>query len=61
MYEAPEAVAVIGDRLMTDVLFANKNNMLSIWTRKIVTEEGDNTSAKYIRKFEYWLYNRWLK
>jgi predicted HAD superfamily phosphohydrolase YqeG len=33
-------VAYVGDRLLTDALFANEFGMLSIWTRPLVPEAG---------------------
>ncbi|KAI8321014.1 HAD-superfamily phosphatase [Martensiomyces pterosporus] len=49
-------VAVVGDRLATDVVLANLNGMLAIWTRDIVTEEGDNAVAARLRGMEHWAY-----
>jgi phosphatidylglycerophosphatase GEP4 len=37
--------AFVGDRILTDVLFGNRNGNLTIWTRKVITEEGDNKAA----------------
>jgi len=38
-------IAFVGDRALTDVVYANNYGMLSILTRDIVTEEGDNPMA----------------
>ncbi|KAI9323392.1 HAD superfamily phosphatase, partial [Dichotomocladium elegans] len=38
-------VAMVGDRLLTDIVFGNLNGNYTIWTRHIVTEEGDNKAA----------------
>lgn len=38
-------IAVVGDRVLTDVLFGNLNGNLTIWTKNIVTEKGDNKAA----------------
>jgi len=35
----------VGDRILTDVLFGNRNGNLTIWTRQVITEEGDNKAA----------------
>ncbi|KAJ1666549.1 hypothetical protein EV178_002160 [Coemansia sp. RSA 1646] len=49
-------VAVVGDRLATDVLLANKNGMLAIWTRDIITAKGDNVVALLARRLEHSVY-----
>ncbi|KAJ1923428.1 hypothetical protein IWQ60_005896 [Tieghemiomyces parasiticus] len=49
----PAQVAFVGDRLMTDVLFGNLNGWLTIWTRQIVSAEGDNPTAARLRRWEY--------
>ncbi|ORX74877.1 hypothetical protein DL89DRAFT_203302, partial [Linderina pennispora] len=41
----PGKIAVVGDRLMTDVALANFNGMMGIWTRDIITTKGDNAAA----------------
>ncbi|KAF9178889.1 hypothetical protein BGZ51_007383 [Haplosporangium sp. Z 767] len=38
-------VAFVGDRALTDVVFGNNEGMLTILTRDVVTEEGDNPMA----------------
>lgn len=38
-------VAVVGDRILTDIVFGNLNGNKTIWTRQIVTEQGDNKMA----------------
>ncbi|KAJ3238973.1 hypothetical protein HDU81_006788 [Chytriomyces hyalinus] len=48
----PTEVAVIGDRLLTDVVYANKMGALSILTTNIITEKGDNGFAIVLRRFE---------
>lgn len=40
-----DQTAFVGDRILTDVLFGNRNGNLTIWTRRVVTEEGDNKAA----------------
>ncbi|KAJ1953034.1 hypothetical protein EC988_003226 [Linderina pennispora] len=52
----PGKIAVVGDRLMTDVALANFNGMMGIWTRDIITTKGDNAAAAAIRKAEHWAY-----
>ncbi|KAJ1917140.1 hypothetical protein IWQ60_007876 [Tieghemiomyces parasiticus] len=49
----PAQIAFVGDRLMTDVLFGNLNGWLTIWTRQIVSAEGDNPTAARLRRWEY--------
>ncbi|KAJ1965667.1 hypothetical protein GGI12_000614 [Dipsacomyces acuminosporus] len=49
-------IAVVGDRLATDVVLANLNGMLAVWTKEIVTEEGDNAVASRLRSAERWAY-----
>ncbi|KAL1934376.1 hypothetical protein VTP01DRAFT_6558 [Rhizomucor pusillus] len=46
-------IAVVGDRVLTDVLFGNLNGNLTIWTKNIVTEKGDNKAALVIRRMEH--------
>ncbi|KAJ2746246.1 hypothetical protein GGI20_001526 [Coemansia sp. BCRC 34301] len=52
----PEQVAVIGDRLATDVVLANSSRMLSIWTRDIITTSGDSSVAMALRSMEHRIY-----
>ncbi|KAI8378449.1 mitochondrial PGP phosphatase-domain-containing protein [Blakeslea trispora] len=47
--------AFVGDRILTDVLFGNLNGNLTIWTRQVVTEQGDNKPAMMLRRMEYYL------
>lgn len=44
-----DQTAFVGDRILTDVLFGNRNGNLTIWTRKVITEEGDNKAALIVR------------
>ncbi|KAJ1678052.1 hypothetical protein EV182_004883, partial [Spiromyces aspiralis] len=39
------SIAMIGDRLFTDVLLGNLYGFYSVWTKDIVTESGDNPMA----------------
>lgn len=48
---SPEKVAFVGDRILTDVLFGNRNGNLTIWTNHIITEEGDNKPAIFVSLF----------
>ncbi|KAJ2007286.1 hypothetical protein H4R26_000879 [Coemansia thaxteri] len=52
----PDEVAVIGDRLATDVVLANANGMLAIWTTNIVSAQGDNPVAAALRSLEHHAY-----
>ncbi|KAJ3070403.1 hypothetical protein HDU98_006587 [Podochytrium sp. JEL0797] len=45
-------IAVVGDRVMTDVVYGNSVGAFTILTTKIVTEVGDNPFAIRIRRFE---------
>ncbi|KAJ2794018.1 hypothetical protein H4R20_006362 [Coemansia guatemalensis] len=53
----PADIAVVGDRLFTDVALANLNGMVAIWTQVIVSEKGDNRAAALLRALEHRLYN----
>lgn len=46
-------IAIVGDRALTDVVFGNNYGMLTILTRDVVTEEGDNPMALRIRRMEH--------
>ncbi|KAL0080203.1 mitochondrial PGP phosphatase-domain-containing protein [Phycomyces blakesleeanus] len=50
---SPRQTVFVGDRIFTDVLFGNINGNLTIWTSKIVTEQGDNKAAALLRRMEY--------
>eukprot|EP00123_Amoebidium_parasiticum_P022757 comp9427_c0_seq1/m.4479 comp9427_c0_seq1/g.4479 ORF comp9427_c0_seq1/g.4479 comp9427_c0_seq1/m.4479 type:complete len:207 (-) comp9427_c0_seq1:105-725(-) len=55
------SVVFVGDRLLTDVVFGNMNGMLTIHTMPL-TLKGDNTAAKWVRRFENTLLrNVWLR
>jgi hypothetical protein len=41
----PHQIAMAGDRLFTDVLFGNLNGTVTILTRNIISEKGDNAVA----------------
>jgi phosphatidylglycerophosphatase GEP4 len=50
LYPIPaNQTAFVGDRILTDVLFGNRNGNLTIWTRKVITEEGDNKAALVVK------------
>ncbi|KAJ2783439.1 hypothetical protein H4R18_001704 [Coemansia javaensis] len=53
----PREVAVVGDRLATDVALANVGGMVAIWTRRIVSEKGDNRAAALLRRLEHAAYD----
>ncbi|KAI9342807.1 mitochondrial PGP phosphatase-domain-containing protein [Obelidium mucronatum] len=48
----PSQIAVIGDRLLTDIVYGNKMGAFTILTTKIITLKGDNKFAIPLRKFE---------
>ncbi|ORE07900.1 HAD superfamily phosphatase [Rhizopus microsporus var. microsporus] len=54
----PEQVAFVGDRILTDVLFGNRNGNLTIWTSQVITEEGDNKPALLVIKTHCHLKNK---
>lgn len=47
----PTELAVVGDRLLTDVVFGNLHGMYTIHTQ-ILTSENDNTFARFFRSVE---------
>ncbi|KAJ2957669.1 hypothetical protein NQZ79_g6659 [Umbelopsis isabellina] len=49
----PHQIAMVGDRLLTDVLFGNLNGTVTILTRRIISDKGDNQIAAMIRRFEH--------
>ncbi|KAJ2665482.1 hypothetical protein IW148_001603 [Coemansia sp. RSA 1199] len=49
----PEEVAVVGDRLATDVVLANMHGMTSVWVQNIVSRRGDNLVAAALRDAEH--------
>lgn len=51
----PGQIAVIGDRLLTDIVMANRMGMFSILVTDIITEHGDNPMAKLARRWERWI------
>lgn len=50
----------VGDRILTDIAFGNLCGMATCFT-KILTEEGDNRAAKYIRRAEVKATNKLLQ
>lgn len=68
--EDPAALCMVGDRLLTDVVFGNLHGMLTIHTLPLcqgAENSGDNTVAKVIRGAENkalysnWFGGRWLQ
>ncbi|KAI8909450.1 mitochondrial PGP phosphatase-domain-containing protein [Powellomyces hirtus] len=53
-------IAVVGDRLFTDIVYGNACGMMTIYATQIVTEKGDNPFAAMIRHLEHPLL-RWLQ
>ena len=41
----PQQMAMVGDRLFTDVVFGNLNGTVTVLTRQIISEKGDNPIA----------------
>ncbi len=54
----PEEIMMIGDRLLTDVLFGNYAGMLTVHT-EILTTKNDNKPAMAARKFENSKLKKW--
>lgn len=68
--EDPAALCMVGDRLLTDVVFGNLHGMLTVHTLPLCTgadNAGDNKIAKVIRGAENkalygnWFGGRWLQ
>ncbi|KAH8549369.1 mitochondrial PGP phosphatase-domain-containing protein [Umbelopsis sp. PMI_123] len=57
----PKEMVMVGDRLFTDVLFGNLNGTVTVLTRKIISEKGDNAIAARIRRFEHRLLDALLR
>jgi predicted HAD superfamily phosphohydrolase YqeG len=53
------SVAVVGDRLLTDVALANLHGMLSVHTLPL-TLEGENAAVRLGRWFESKVLDEWL-
>ncbi|KAJ1563820.1 hypothetical protein HK405_000650, partial [Cladochytrium tenue] len=48
----PSEVAVVGDRVLTDIVFGNLAGCTTILVRDLVTTEGDNWAAAQVRWME---------
>jgi phosphatidylglycerophosphatase GEP4 len=44
----PHEIAVIGDRILTDIVYANQNGMMSILTWEILSTNNDNGPASMV-------------
>ncbi|KAI8809712.1 mitochondrial PGP phosphatase-domain-containing protein [Cladochytrium replicatum] len=44
----PSSVAVVGDRLSTDVALASLNGMFSVYISRVVTNQGDQPLVRYL-------------
>lgn len=55
----PREIAVVGDRLLTDVAFANLHGMLSIYTTPLAASK-DNAAVKIARWFEERILTRYF-
>ncbi|KAG0337146.1 hypothetical protein BG004_007759 [Podila humilis] len=49
----PSQIAFVGDRALTDIVFGHNYGMLTILTRQVVSEKGDNPIAMQIRRLEH--------
>ncbi|KAJ3152241.1 hypothetical protein HDU89_001460 [Geranomyces variabilis] len=45
------AIAVVGDRLFTDIVYGNASGMMTIYVSQIVTEQGDNAFAAAVMEY----------
>ncbi|KAI8057020.1 mitochondrial PGP phosphatase-domain-containing protein [Syncephalis plumigaleata] len=56
----PSEIAMIGDRILTDVVYGHRIGAVTILTRQVLGEHGDNWAAKYLRRLEHlWLDRIW--
>ncbi|KAI9332431.1 mitochondrial PGP phosphatase-domain-containing protein [Zopfochytrium polystomum] len=49
---SPSEIVVVGDRVLTDVVYGNLMGAYTILARDIITEKGDNWFAAKIRRIE---------
>ncbi len=56
----PEKILMVGDRLLTDILFGNRAGLLTVHTG-VLTTAGDNKMAMIARKWENHMLKRWVK
>lgn len=56
-----DQIAMIGDRVLTDVLYANRVGVYSIFCRQIVSSKGDNRVAGLVRSIEHFFLDIYLK
>lgn len=54
----PQQMAMVGDRLFTDVLFGNLNGNITVLTRQIISEKGDNPIAAKVSVSVAWSRNQ---
>ncbi|KAI8089803.1 mitochondrial PGP phosphatase-domain-containing protein [Halteromyces radiatus] len=50
-----DQIAFVGDRILTDIVYGNLNGNLTIWTKQVISEKGDNKPALFIRRLEHHL------
>jgi phosphatidylglycerophosphatase GEP4 len=48
-----DEIVVVGDRLLTDVVYGNKIGAFTVLTRQVVSLVGDNPIAIRIRRMEH--------
>lgn len=54
----PNEICVIGDRILTDIVYANLNSFSNVHLLNIITVKNDNKLAVLFRKFEsFWVYS----
>ncbi|RUS17695.1 mitochondrial PGP phosphatase-domain-containing protein [Endogone sp. FLAS-F59071] len=57
----PDTLVVIGDRLLTDIVYGNSVGAFTVLTRQVVSEKGDNPAAMVIRRWEHRLLDRFTQ
>jgi phosphatidylglycerophosphatase GEP4 len=50
-----DEIVMVGDRILTDVVYGNKIDAFTILTTNIITTTNDNKIAVQVRKFENWV------
>lgn len=56
--DEPVKLAFFGDRILTDVLYANKNNFVSFLTARVLATSGESKTVTRLRNIERWLLKR---
>jgi phosphatidylglycerophosphatase GEP4 len=59
--DAPLAIAMVGDRVLTDVVFGNLHGCFTIHCSKTLSDEGDNHVAAVVRQTENTMLSPWIE